>query len=360
MLVGIYMPSGSSQRNAPAAVDGLESDFLRRAIRGVLRAKNRTDARFLWFTEEENKPVDPDIPCECVTRHGTLMNLVRGGHPSLEDALKKNQVDTLLTRLDMPPPGKNIPKVLFTLDMHFCGDVTRNTNIPPPPLPRKIKQICAEAKGILCPSEYVHKACASRLEMGLEKAAVARPGIEEVFSRPQDSIIDGPFALFVLNRYTEPSIPMLQAAIKRNPSLFPPSLVVLGEVHPGEPEDWGIPVVRIERCPDNMTASLLQHATMCLYLSKAEGSGMIVLQAMMAGAMLVTTKSGANFEVAGTAPFYCESDNPFSLLQSLRRMLDESPKEREKRRQMARTLVLDSTWEKCGNKILSVLRRSLI
>lgn len=354
------MPSGSAQRNDPVAVDGLENEFLRRAVRGVMQSRTRTDARFLWFTEDDNDPASADIPCERISRHGSLLNLVRGGHPSLEDALKKNQVDTLLTRLDMPPPGKNIPKVLFTLDMYFHGDVTRNTNIPPPALPRKVKQICAEAKGILCPSEYVHKACASRLEMGLEKAAVARPGVENSFSDPQDSIIDGPFALFILNRYTEPSIPTLLAAIKRNPSLFPPSLVVLGEAHPGEPDDWGIPVVRIERCPDNMTAALLQHATMCLYLSKAEGSGMVVLQAMMAGAMLITTKSGANFEVAGTAPFYCEPDNPFSLLQSLRRMLDESPKEREKRRQMARTLVLDSTWEKCGNKILSVLRRSLL
>ena len=30
--------------------------------------------------------------------------------------------------------------------------------------------------------------------------------------------------------------------------------------------------------PDNMMASLMQNATMCLYLSKAEGSGMTVLR----------------------------------------------------------------------------------
>jgi len=360
MLVGIYMPSGAFQRNEPSAVDGLEGEFLRRAVRGVLNSKTRSDAKFVWFTEEDNDPAAADIPCERVSRHGSLLNKMRGGYPSLEEAIRKHRVDVLLSRLDMPLPTRSVPTVLFTLDMFFHGDVTRDNKIPPPPLSRKIKQACSEAKGILCPSEYVHKACASRLEMGLEKAAVARPGVDPVFSVPQDSIIDGPFALFILNRYTEPAIPMLLAAIKRNPMLFPPNLVVLGAVHPGEPENWEIPLVRIERCPDNMMASLMQNATMCLYLSKAEGSGMTVLQAMTAGAMLVTTKSGANFEVAGTAPFYCESDNPFSLLQSLRRMLDESPKERDKRRQMARSLVIDNTWERCGNKILSTLRRSLI
>ena len=360
MLVGIYMPSGAVQRNAPYTVDGLENEFLRRALRGALQSRTKSDTQFVWFTEEQCDPPTTDIPCVQISRGASLLNLVRGGHPTLEDALAAHQVDVLLTRIDAPPLRRSIPKVLFTLDMHFHGDITRNSAVPPPPLSRKIKQACAEAKSIVCPSEYVHKACASRLEMGLEKATVARPGVESVFSEPQDSIIDGAFALFVLNRYTEPAIPVLTAAIKRNRALFPPNLVVLGSVHPNEPESWELPVVRIERCPDTMTASLMQHANMCIYPAKGEGSGMTVLQAMTAGAMLVTTKSGANYEVAGSAPFYCEPDNPISLLQVVRRMLDESPKEREKRRHMARSLVLDNTWERCGSKILSALRRSLL
>lgn len=354
------MPSVGVQRNVPPAVDGLECEFLHRAVRGILNARAKTDARFLWFSDSDDGPAFPDIPCEPVSRPGVLLSIRRGGKPTLDQALASHGVDVLLTRIDAPPVRAQIPRVLFTLDMHFHGDVSRSGTVPAPLLPRKIKQMCTEAKSIICASEYVHKACASRLEMGLEKAVVARPGVDGVFSQPQESIIEGPFALFVLNRYTEPAIPMLLDAIRRNRGLFPPNLVVLGSVHSNEPENWELPVVRIERCPDTMTAALMQHAGMCIYPAKGEGSGMTVLQAMTAGAMLVTTKSGANFEVAGSAPFYCEPDNPISLLQVLRRMLDESPKEREKRRQMARSLVLDNTWERCGGKIMSVLRRSLL
>ena len=119
--------------------------------------------------------------------------------------------------------------------------------------------------------------------MGLEKAVVARPGVDPIFMDPQGSIIDGPFALYERNRYTESGIPKLLTAIEKNRELFPPSLVILGKAGSNEPEDWGMPVVRIERCPDAMTASLMQHARMCIYLSKGEGSGMTVLQAMTAG-----------------------------------------------------------------------------
>lgn len=359
MLVGIYMPSGCHQRKGPVAVDRLESIFLRNAIQGILATGHKMDTEFIWFTEGEEDIGDDRIPVVSIRAQSSFLSLGRGSVPTIEEALKRYDVDVVLTRLDVPAPSRHIPRVLFTLDMHFCGDTLRNLDIPPPPLPKKVKQLCTSANAIICPSEYVHKACASRLEMGLEKAAVARAGVSDLFELPQDNIIDGPFALFILNRYTEPSIPTLLDAIKRNPDLFPPNLVVLGEQHPDEPEDWGIPIVRIERCPDTMTAALMQHAVMCLYLSKSEGSGIVILQAMKAGALLVTTKSGATVEIAGKVPFYCDADNPYSLLQSIRRMLEESPNEREKRQLMARTLIMNNTWEKCGAKLLSVIRRSL-
>lgn len=358
MLVGIYMPAGTVQRGALPPVDGLEIYFLRHAIQGIAGSKTNTDTQFVWFYEEGEEPPLHEVPCEAIRRPASLFTLSHGNAPTLEEAVVNRQVDVLLTRIDAPQPlPRNVPKVLFVLDMYFQGEA-QIVRTPAPPLHRKIKQACNEAKSILCPSEYVHKTCSSRLGMGLEKAVVARPGVNPVFKEPQGSIIDGPFALYVLNRYTESGIPTLLNAIEKNRELFPPTLVVLGNVRGKEPDDWGIPVVRIERCPDAMTASLMQHARMCIYLTKGEGSGMTVLQAMTAGAMLVTTKLGANFEVAGMVPFYCEPDNSYSLLQVLHRMLDESPKEREKRRQMAHSLIVDLTWERCGTKVVSALKRS--
>jgi len=76
--------------------------------------------------------------------------------------------------------------------------------------------------------------------------------------------------------------------------------------------------------------------------------------------MLLTAKSGAHYEVAGTVPFYFEADNPVSMLQIMRRMLDESPEEKEQRRQTGRTLVTDCAWEKCTSKIISAIKRGML
>lgn len=348
------MPQEGVQRTVPAAVDGLEVEFLRRAIRGVLQSKARADVRFLWIIDQGQAMPCPEVPFLELPSRLALTSLLRGHRSALEEVLESNHVDLLFTRIDRPVPGVKLPKVLFALDMRFQSD----TPVVAQSLPRKIRQHYSGASSIICPSEYVHKACASRLEIGLEKVSVARPGVDPIFSEEQDPIIEGAYALFILNRYTLPAIPTLLAAIQRNKSLFPPNLVVLGCEHPGEPESWQLPLVRIEKCPDAMVASLMQHAQVCLYPAKGDGSGMVILQAMAAGASLVASKSGAGLEVAGASCFYCEPDNPTSLLQVMRRMLDESPEEREKRRQMAKSLVADSTWERCGAKIVSALRRS--
>lgn len=360
MKVGIYMPSSSGSKTAPVFYDGLEGDFFRRALTAIHGQVAHTDVHFFWFDDGDSPSPCSLIPSLQVNTGASVLRLVRGSGPTIEQSVKDHDIDVLLTRIDAPPVRLSIPKILFTLDMLFHGEAPPGSTTPPPPLSKKIKQACSEAKGILCPSEYVHKACASRLEMGLEKATVARAGVSKVFSEAQPPVVEDRYALFILNRYTFPSIPTFIDAIRKNRSLFPPTLVILGPLHPEEPADWELPVVRIEHCPDAMAAGLMQHAQACFYPAKGEGSGMPVLQAMCAGAMLITTKSGALFEVAGSSPFYCEADNHFSILQALRRMLDETPPERDKRRQMSRSLILDCTWERCGARIISAVKRGLV
>ncbi len=352
MLVGIYMPQGPAQEQAPRAVDQLETEFFRRALGALGRISPET--RFVWFSETDMSPPCDNVSVCVVSRRASLLNPWRDKTPTLDQALQQQRVEVLLTTIDAPPARTTAPVVLFTLDMTFRED---NGSAA---ISKSIKRACGEARIILCPSVYVHKSCASQFEMGLEKAVVARAGVEELFGQRQASIVDGRYALFILNRYTWPHIATITEAIRRNPDLFPPTLVVLGPLYPDEPETWGLPLIRVERCPDAMTAALMQHADMVLYPAAGDGSGMTVLQAMRAGARLIASKSGAVFELAGATPFYCEPDNAISLLQVMRRLLDETPDEYEKRRQMARSLVLDCTWERCGKKILSAVKRSLL
>ncbi len=354
------MPHCSARgRNRAYDIDRLETLFFRRAL-GSLSGASK-DVHFHFFSEDETQSLGPETPTTLVRSGGTLLrSLNRGGLPTAEQALREAAVDVLLTKLDAPSLRIAAPKVLFTLDLAFHNPGPKGPGKVEAPLPKQLKKTCAEAKVIVCPSVYVNKICASQLDIGLEKTVVARCGVSDVFGADYPSIIEGPYALFLLNRYTHPNLGAVVEAIRRNRSLFPPTLVVCGHIHPDEPADWGLPLIRVEQCPDRMLAAMMQHAQVVLYPAKGDGSGMHVLQAMRAGARIITSKSGAVFELAGTAPFYCEPDNPTSLLQVMRRMLDESDEEHDKRKQMGRSLVMDCTWERCGAKMVSALKRSLL
>ncbi len=359
MLAGIYIPQQSDRVGGGETVhDALEIAYFRRALR-VLRNVNK-DTRFIWFSEQQTEALCDHVPTEVIQKRAGLLRSASGDAPSLEQALEMHKADVLLTTVDAPPVRTSLPKVVFTLDMMLQSGAVSAKKKLHPALPRAVKRNCADARLFLCPSAYVQKLCATQVEVGLEKTVLARAGVDEVFSQPRPSIIDGPYVLFPMNRYTWQNIKTVTEALRRNPALFPPTLVVVGPIHPNEPKSWGLPVIRIEQCPDALAAALLQHAEAVLYPAQGDGSGMLALQALRAGAQLITSKSGANFEMAGTTPFYCEADNPVSLLQVMRRMMDETADERKKRQKMGRTLVMDCTWEQCAGKIVSAVKRSLL
>lgn len=345
---------------SPLYYDGLEKEYFRRAFSAVHGRSIYQDVELIWFDEGANPAPCEFISTIAVNEHRSSLSLFRSSGSKLEQCVKAQQLDVLLSRIDVPFSRLDLPQVLFTGDMLFHGESHLGNKLPPPPLSKRIKQACTDARAILCTSPYVHRSCASRLEMGLQKAIVATAGVDTLFSEPQNSIIEGNFALFMLNRYTFPAIAMFNEAVKKNPSLFPPSLVVLGPSHPEEPDSWELPVVRIEDCPDSVKAGLMQHADVCFYPAHGDGMGLPLLQALCAGAMVITTKSGGLNELAGAAPFYCEPDNHISLLQVLKRLIDEKETERRNRRRTAYNLLQGSTWDRCGTKLLSTLKRSLL
>ena len=357
MLVGLYIPQRTNATNDMHALDQLEAEYFGRALR-LLRKVNK-DTDFICFSENKQMSVCDAIPTYPIKKRGGFFHPATGHAPSLEQMLRHHNVDVLLTPIDAPPVKTSIPKILFALDMIFPGSPPPKNKLHPV-VPRAAKRNCLEARLILCPSTYMQKACSSYADVGLEKTVLAQTGVNPSFSDTHPSIIDGNYMLFPMNRYTCPYIDTVTNAIQRNPDLFAPNLVVMGAVSKKEPENWGVPIIRVEKCPDDILSTLLQNADAVLYPAQGDGNGMLALQALRAGATLLTSKSGANYELAGTVPFYFEADNPVSLLQIMRRMLDESSEERKKRKQAGRTLVTDCTWEKCASKIISTIKRSLL
>ena len=357
MLVGIYISQRTESASGARSLDHLEVEYFGRALR-VLRKVNK-DTQFVCFSDYKMAPLCEGVPVEQISRRGSFFRAISSNAPTIEQALTHHKVDVLLTAIDAPSVRTNLPKLLYALDMMLQDGPPVKSKILPP-APRYVKRNCSEARLILCPSPSMQKACSTQAEVGLEKTVLARAGVNQSFSKARPSIVDGPYTLFPMSRYTCQNIGTVTEAIRRNPGLFPPTLVVMGPLYKKEPANWGLPVIRVEQCPDDIVSSLLQNAKFVLYPAQGDGSGMLALQALRAGACLLTSKSGANFEVAGTVPFYFEADSPVSLLQIMRRMLDETPEEKERRQQTGQTLVMDCTWERCASKIVSAVKRSLL
>ena len=220
MLAGIYIPH---KMPGTRAFDRLEADYLRRAFRALRSAAK--DTRFVFFSESDTPPFSADIPIERIRRRDSMFRRISRDKPALEQALALRNADVLLTTVDAPVGRITLPKVLFTLDMMIYDGNAAPEGRLHPTLPRLVKRNCADSKFILCPSAHVQKSCSAQMEIGLEKTVLARAGVEEAFGVPRASIIEGPFTLFPLNRYTCRHIKTITEALRRNKGLFPPTPV---------------------------------------------------------------------------------------------------------------------------------------
>jgi glycosyltransferase involved in cell wall biosynthesis len=75
---------------------------------------------------------------------------------------------------------------------------------------------------------------------------------------------------------------------------------------------------------DRQLASLYRCAEVFLYPSFYEGFGLPVLEAMTAGAPVVTSRGGALPEVSGDAVAYCEADSPESIAEAAGRIVSDT------------------------------------
>jgi len=88
----------------------------------------------------------------------------------------------------------------------------------------------------------------------------------------------------------------------------------VGQPAEAEPADWGPRVMRIEYCPASHLAGLYQHCDAFIQPSLYEGSGVTVLEAMRAGAPVVTSRTGGIEEVAGDTPIFFNPESTASII----------------------------------------------
>jgi len=323
---------------------------IERYLRAVL-AKMRgiqAETEFLIFTDPTNDDSFDGWERACL----------RGGVTQLDAAVRRAGVDVLFSPLATAPAKSSAPTVLFALDLYDWEARSVRQRRGMAAKLKAARKLCASAAALIAPSKFVQRTFLEVLGVPLNKVVVAPLGVDEGFARPRACIVESPFLLTVGCTREFKNIPRLMEAFAQLHEEIPHNLVVVGRPAEAEPDDWGPRVVRIDRCPAETLAGLYQHCDVFIQPSLYEGSGVTVLEAMRAGAPVVTSRTGGIPEVAGDVPIFFNPESTHSLMAAIRRAIAEYPNERLNRTNSGRRCAAEYTWEACAWKTLSAFRRA--
>jgi glycosyltransferase involved in cell wall biosynthesis len=222
---------------------------------------------------------------------------------------------------------------------------------------KDMKKVCARAVCILAPSEYMRKRLLEVFAVPLNRCVVAPPGADKSFEEPQPSLTEPPYIVAGGDLSARGNILNLRSAFRKVAEDLPHNLVIMGRPTPDEPEDWGPRVMRVHQCPANVRAGLYQKSSAFVSTSLNEAAVITLLEAVRAGVRPIIARMGGVEELAGTVPVYYNRDSEASLVAAIKRVLQESDKERTSGISFGKQRVAEYTWDKPAWKALRAFKR---
>jgi len=347
MLIGVNTLPGRPEERA-----GHWDRYLVRVLRACQALQG--DTRFVAFTHEHNHHCYEGCTRVNLDETGGGIPGMRGA--PLDRALRQHPVDRLLSPLTAPATARNTPQFLYALDLADLERGGANPRRQASTL-KAARKACAALQGLVVPSEYLRHRCLELLETPLDRVVVAPPGVDVAFEKPTATIVEQPYIVLHVDALAASELSTVVAALEQLNKETALNLAVTGAGCGKEPDNWGLPAVRIEHLPDAQFAGLYQHARLFLYPALHDGCVMPLMEALRARAPVVAAKSGAVTEFAHAVPIYYNAGSASSLLQALRRTLQEDEAARKKRTQQGQQAVADFTWEQTAWRLLSAFSK---
>jgi glycosyltransferase involved in cell wall biosynthesis len=264
--------------------------------------------------QHRNPPIDelrPPIPCRSFPLPQPLLYdlWARTGRPRIERLVP--EADVVHATTIFTPPSRR-PLVVTVHDLAFLHEPSRFTKRGNRLFRSGLDVVRRTADLVLCSSEATRDDClvagigADRLRvvpLGVRSGTPA--GTAEFAAWRQANGVANPYVLFVGTLEPRKNLARLldafaQLTRENNEWHGSLDLVVAG------PSGWGDAVapsadIAVGRVPDEVLVSLYREAAAFCYPSLSEGFGLPVLEAMVNGAPVVTSRGSSTEEVAGDA-----------------------------------------------------------
>lgn len=357
----------------PGEVGGSET-YLCGALGALVRGHPETE--LVLFTNEENDGflrgrfgAAPNAAfAKLALRASNRYARILAEQFGLPGAVRRSGVDVLWSPGYTSPYFCACPQVVSVLDLQYKSHPEDLKPLARWVTHALVTASCRRARVLTTLSEF-SKADIIR-HMNVEAGRIvptplaADPLFAECGGRPP---VDGPYILCVANTYPHKDVPTLIDAFGRLAGEIPHRLVLVGKPRLGEPAVQAAlgrlaepgRVVRLDRVETGALAALYQACAVFAFPSRYEGFGLPVLEALTAGAPVVTTRSGSIPEVGGEVVRYFDAGDAAGLAGQIRAVLGMDGAERESWRARAVAHAREFTWDRTAEILLSAFKQAL-
>ena len=354
----------------PGEVGGSET-YLRETLRALARRPDRPD--LVLFTNAENDRVlRAEFPAADAVPSGIAATnrfaRILAEQFQLPQLVRRARPDVLWSPGYTAPARAACPQVVSVLDMQYKR------------FPQDVSWLAARAMDVLYPlaarraaavvaiSEFAKAEAVRFLGVPSEKVTTtllaADPAFGAAGGPPPTELAGAPYLLCVAHTYPHKNVALLVRAFNRIAAEIPHRLVLVGKARLGGPEvaaalEHSPPgrVVRFPGLPWRELIALYQHADGFVFPSLYEGFGLPVLEAMRAGAPVLTTREASLPEIGGECVRYADGRDEAAFAAALRAAIALPVAERARLAAAAQARAAGFTWDASAEKLWYVLKQ---